>query len=157
MYRWIGLFVGLLWFSAASATPELSLETGAGIFYNKESNLVLLGVTEPAPRFLNQKSYHQFNIGHWDGPCAASFIGLSKGLQWDFDNSFVRLSTGGSLISDTSYRLSTAFQFYEQFMINFSFDKSSTIGLSYRHWSNAYIKEPNFGMDFVGVQVQLKW
>ena len=157
MYRWIGLLAGFLWVSAASASPDITFEAANGIFYNKESNLVLLGVTVPADPFLNQKSYHQFNVGRWDGPCAASFIGLSKGLQWDFENTFVRLSTGGSLISDTSYRLSTAFQFYEQFMINFSFNKSSTIGLSYRHWSNAYIKEPNFGMDFAGVQVQLRW
>ena len=157
MYRWTGIFACLLWAGVASAQPEITLEAATGVFYNKESNLLLLGITAPAGSFLNQKSYHQLNIGGWDGPRSAALIGFSKGLQWDFSKTILRVSTGASLVSQTSDRLSTAFQFYEQFMINFRLSKSATIGFSYRHWSNANIKRPNFGMDFAGIQTQLKW
>ena len=148
---------GLLWAGVASAQPEVTLEAATGVFYNKESKLLLLGVTTPERSFLNQKSYHQLNIGGGDGPRSATFVGFSKGLQWDLPTKFLRVSTGASLVSQTSDRLSTAFQFYEQFMINFRLSKSATLGFSYRHWSNANIKRPNFGMDFAGIQMQLKW
>ena len=157
MYKWTGIFAGLLWVSVASAQPEIILEAATGVFYNKESNLLLLGVTTPARPFLKQKSYHQLNIGGWDGPRSATFVGFSKGFQWDLPNTTLRVSTGASLISQTSDRLSTAFQFYEQFMINFRLSKSASLGLSYRHWSNANIKLPNDGMDFAGIQTELKW
>jgi len=52
--------------------------------------------------------------------------------------------------------LSTAFQFYEQAMVRRQFGNHG-IALSYRHWSNAYIKRPNYGMDFLGVQMDLNW
>ena len=31
------------------------------------------------------------------------------------------------------------------------------LGLSYRHWSNARIKTPNVGMNFLGLQIQTTW
>lgn len=151
------MIAGLLWAGVATAQPELTLEAATGVFFNKESNLLLLGVTAPARSFLRQKSYHQLNIGGWDGPRSAALVGVSKGLQWNLPKTILRVSTGVSLVSQTSDRLSTAFQFYEQFMINFRLSKSATIGLSYRHWSNANIKLPNYGMDFAGIQTELKW
>ncbi|MEE9595841.1 MAG: acyloxyacyl hydrolase [Acidiferrobacterales bacterium] len=57
---------------------------------------------------------------------------------------------------ETSEMLSTAFQFYEQAMARRQFGNHG-IALSYRHWSNAYIKRPNYGMDFLGVQMDLNW
>jgi len=69
-------------------------------------------------------------------------------------NLHVRLSTGVSLISETSEMLSTAFRFYEQAMVRKQFGNHG-IALSYRHWSNAYIRRSNYGMDFLGVQMDL--
>lgn len=157
------LLAGLL-FNATSvasmdipAQPDLSLEISPGAFYNRESNLVLLGYTEPAPTLWGEKSFRQFNLGAWDGPGSASIIGFSRGIQWDQGNgSFIRVSTGTSLISATGVRLSTAFQFYEQFMIQKNIGNLS-FSLSYRHWSNASIKRPNYGMDFLGGHVEYSW
>lgn len=137
--------------------PEINVEISSGALYNKQSDLVLLGYTLPAPSLFGLKSYHQVNVGAWDGQLSASVVGIARGLQWDQeDGSFVRLSTGTSLISNTSYRLSTAFQFYEQL----TFQKNMgnfTYGVSYRHWSNAFIKRPNYGMDFFGGHVEYRW
>jgi len=148
-----GLFALSLFFINNVQAADVTMEVGSGSFYTKDTNLVLLGATTPADPFLGMKSYHQFNAGGWTGPRNAYLAGMAKGLQWDFANTYVRLSTGGSLISNTSDRLSTAFQFYEQFMVRYN-AKGLNIALSYRHWSNAYIKEPNYGMDFLGLQIE---
>ena len=163
MKRILVMLAGSL-FSVASAAsmemappPELSVEISQGALYNRNSDLVLLGYTQPAPEFLGQKSYRQINVGAWDGPISASIVGIARGIQWDHGNgSFIRLSTGTSLISDTSYRLATAFQFYEQFLIQKNVGNLS-FSLSYRHWSNAFIKRPNYGMDFLGGHIEYKW
>ena len=146
------LILGLFYIHSAQA--EMTMEVGGGAFDTKNANLLLLGITVPANQFLGLKSYHQLNVGGWDGPRGASLAGVAKGVQWDFGGgTYVRLSSGPSLISNTSDRLSTAFQFYEQFMIRHE-AKGMNIALSYRHWSNAFIKTPNFGMDFIGFQVE---
>jgi hypothetical protein len=146
------LMLSLLFIHSAQAV-DMAMEIGSGTFYTKDTNLLLVGITAPADPFLGTNSYHQLNIGGWTGPRNASVVGVAKGLQWDFAHTYVRLSTGGSLISNTSDRLSTAFQFYEQFMIRYN-AKGLNIALSYRHWSNANIKEPNYGMDFLGLQIE---
>lgn len=88
---------------------------------------------------------------------APRIVGIARGIQWDQgDGLFIRLSTGTSLISDTSIRLSTAFQLYEQFMAQKNLGNLS-IAVSYRHWSNASMKRPNLGMDFLGGHLEYKW
>ncbi len=163
MKRIVMIVAGLIFSGTGAASielpepPEISLEISQGTFYNQNSDLVLLGYTESAATFLGQKSYQQINIGAWDGPISASIVGVARGVQWDKGNgSFIRLSTGTSVISDTSYRLSTAFQFYEQFLIQKNVGNMS-FSVSYRHWSNAFIKRPNHGMDFLGGHLEYKW
>ena len=159
MYRAaIVLFVSLFHLSSAYAydEPEISMEVGTGIRNTESTNLYLLGVTVPARPLFDTKSYVQYNAGGWDGPNKSSLVGIARGLQWNNKNTRVRLSTGGSFISDTSNRLSTSFQFYEQFMIEHK-SGNSTVALSYRHWSNAYMKLPNLGMDFLGLQVKTRF
>ena len=137
------------------ARAEITVELGAGLGYTN-SNLLLLGLTQPTQPFLGVKTYTQYNVGAWDGRREASVVGVAKGLEWGLGSARVRLSTGGSFISETNSRLSTNFEFYEQLMLQHrvaDFD----IALSYRHWSNANMRSPNLGMDFIGVQVEHRW
>lgn len=149
----VGIVGGLAVSGAARA--EVTVELGAGIGYTN-SNLLLLGLTEPARPVLGVRTYTQYNLGAWDGRREASVLGVAKGLEWGLGSARMRLSTGGSFISETNSRLSTNFEFYEQLMLQHrlaDFD----IALSYRHWSNANVRRPNLGMDFVGVQVEHRW
>jgi hypothetical protein len=150
--------VSSLFFSSVYAynDMEISMEVGTGIRTTENANLYLLGFTFPAKPILDIKSYVQYNAGGWDGDRKSSIVGIARGLQWDNKHTRVRLSTGGSLLSDTSDRLSTNFQFYEQFMVEYR-SKQTSVALSYRHWSNAYMKLPNYGMDFFGLQVETKF
>lgn len=140
---------------AAPAQAEVTVELGAGVGYTN-GNLLLLGFTEPTRPLWGVSTYTQYNVGGWDGRREASVLGVAKGLEWALGRARLRLSTGASLISETNSRLSSNFEFYEQLMLQHrlaDFD----IALSYRHWSNANIKSPNLGMDFIGVQVEHRW
>lgn len=152
---WLGLSVAGGLVASGAATARVTVELGAGIGYTN-SNLLLLGLTEPTRPFFGIQTYTQYNAGAWDGRREASVVGVAKGLEWALGGTRVRLSTGGSFISETNSRLSTNFEFYEQLLLQHrlaDFD----IALSYRHWSNANMRSPNLGMDFVGVQVEHSW
>ena len=68
---------------------------------------------------------------------------------------FVEASIGVRLLSHTrispTRTLSTAFQFSDQLGLGVQWgrDARSTLGVRYQHISNAGIKKPNPGMDFV--------
>jgi hypothetical protein len=146
----------LIWTPAAYADADVSLEIATGVHRTEDSTLFLFDLTRPANALLGQNSYWQFNAGGWSGDYEAGVVGVARGLQWDREDFHARLSVGVSLISETSEMLSTAFQFYEQAMVRKGFG-SHGIALSYRHWSNAYIKRPNRGMDFLGIEMDLNW
>jgi hypothetical protein len=146
--------VGLLCLSSANA--QVTVEVDHGFMQSTDADLVLLGFTVPAEPLFGSNSYYQFNIGGWTGPRNASVVGAARGLQWDFRHTMVRLSLGASLISNTSDLLSTPFEFYEQFLIERHI-RGLDLGLSYRHWSNAGLKSPNVGMNFLGLQIQVTW
>ncbi len=154
---WIQLTFGcgLALFVADAARAELSIEVGAGVFYT-ESTLVLLGLTQPANSLFGVHSYWQYNAGGWDGRRETSLMGLARGLEWRLPRTRLRLSSGASYISSTNGRLSSNFEFYEQFLIQRRI-ADTNVALSYRHWSNANIRQPNLGMDFVGLQVEKTW
>lgn len=156
MFRILIVGLGLLVTSTAWGEWERAAEVATGVFYNQDSSLVVMSATAPSRPFLGQNSYYQLNVGSWGGPYAASFVGFAKGLQWGRSNMYVRLSSGGSLISATSERLSTSFQFYEQLMVHRRIGRGG-VALSYRHWSNAGLKKPNLGMDFIGLQIDIDW
>lgn len=148
-----GIFVLLL--TPLSAPAQVSFEVGAGVGYT-DSRLILFGVTQPTAPLLGMESYLQYNFGAWDGRRETSVIGAAKGLQWRLGNNLVRVSAGASLISNTDARLATNFEFYEQLLLQQRFG-SFDVAVSYRHWSNADLKEPNLGMDFIGLQMEQKW
>jgi hypothetical protein len=144
----------LIWMPATQAA--ISVEVATGVHRTEDATLLLLDLTRPADPLFGQKSYWQFNAGGWSGDHKSGVLGVARGLQWDRENLHVRLSAGASLISETSEMLSTSFQFYEQAMVRTEFGNHG-IALSYRHWSNAYIKRPNYGMDFLGLEVDFNW
>ncbi|MEN9658431.1 MAG: hypothetical protein RL571_1896 [Pseudomonadota bacterium] len=82
---------------------------------------------------------------------------LETGTQW-----FVEAGVGGHLFSRTDYAkrgpFSTAFQFGEQFGAGVRFGEQSAqdLTLMYQHHSNADIKTPNYGADFVVLRYGFK-
>jgi len=140
-----------------SAKAQVTVEIDPGVKQATDTTLLLLGFTIPAEPLFGTDSYYQFNAGGWTGEKSAYSIGVARGLQWDLGRrTTMRVSLGGSLISNTSDLVSTPFEFYEQFLIERRI-RGLDLGLSFRHWSNAGIKKPNVGMNFIGLQIQAMW
>lgn len=154
MKRILSIAALLLWMPATHA--DIGVEIGTGVHRTEDTTLLLLDLTRPASSLFGQDSYWQFNAGGWSGEHATSLVGVARGLEWDRETFHVRLSAGISLISETSEMLSTALQFYEQAMVRKQFGNHG-VALSYRHWSNGYIKRPNHGMDFLGIETDFHW
>lgn len=112
-------------------------------------------------------SYVEASIGHWaiETPyggrdiAAVSQIGLTPVLRWQRPDSrwFAEAGIGLNLIGPTyragTKRFSTAFNFGDHLAIGRQFEGGHEIALRVQHFSNAGIKQPNPGEDFV----QLRW
>lgn len=75
---------------------------------------------------------------------------------------FVEAAIGAHLLSTThidNRRMSTAFQFGEQLALGVRVPGRLPLAISLRaeHVSNGGIKEPNPGVNFLGLRVQLEW
>lgn len=155
MKRVIALSALVLSCAASSARADLNVEMGTGAFSTRDTGYVLAGYSMPASPVFGIRSYHEVDVGAWTGTRSATIVGVAKGLKFQVGESFeCRLSTGGSLISHTNDRVSTPFEFYEQVMLRY-LTQGTEMAVSYRHWSNADMKAPNLGMDFIGVQVKM--
>ena len=110
MKRILIIAVLLIWMPATHA--DISVEIATGVHRTEDATLLLLDLTRPADRLFGQKSYWQFNAGAWSGEHEASVVGVARGLQWDRENLHVRLSTGVSLVCETSEMLAPALLFY---------------------------------------------
>lgn len=82
--------------------------------------------------------------------------------QYDSLQPFVEAGIGAHLLSTTridSRDMSTAFQFGEQLAVGVRVPGSVPLAISLRaeHVSNGGIKQPNPGVTFLGVRVQLDW
>lgn len=142
---------------AADKNPKLTVEIGGGLNNTRNSELVLLGLMYDNAPLFGIDSYTQVNLGGWRGRTEAATVGVAKGLRWQWGDTRVHASLGGSLVSDTDdAQLSTAFQFYEQLAVQRQFGDIGA-ALSYRHWSNGGIKKPNGGMNFLGVEFAYRW
>lgn len=138
----------------AGGFDQFTLELGGGVNHTRQTELLLLGAGKDTAPFFGVDTYTQLNLGGWTGRYESATVGVAKGLQWRWGATRLRASLGASLISDTEEdRLSTAFQFYEQLALQRRFGEVG-VALSFRHWSNARIKLPNGGMNFLGVELE---
>ena len=66
-----------------------------------------------------------------------------------------RFFTGPALISTTDQRLSSVFQFKHDLGVGFKDKRNVGIGINYSHVSNANLKLPNLGRDFIQLRVEI--
>ena len=86
-------------------------------------------------------------------------IGSTPVFRWENDNKkgiYVEGGIGASLFSKTynnnGNRMSTAFEFADHIGIGYVFNNNFDLGLRLQHYSNAGIKKPNNGENFVVVR-----
>lgn len=83
-------------------------------------------------------------------------IGLTPVLRFRKDTmkgAYIELGIGYHLLSkiynNDTYQLSTAFQFGDHVGIGYVFDNNWEFGAKIQHFSNAGIKQPNHGVNFI--------
>jgi hypothetical protein len=150
--RFFALILGL---AAVGARAEVAVEVGSGINATN-AQLVLAGLRLPASPLFGKQSYFELNAGGWDGPTGTALVGAARGVELGGERLRFAGSVGVSLISQTSEVLGSAFQFYEQVQLRYRFHRTD-VGTFYRHWSNASVKQPNYGADFAGIVTSFRW
>jgi hypothetical protein len=100
-----------------------------------------------------------FEVGYYADNTAVSrnnaFIDYMLGVEAKSKSMFISGNSGIGFLSKTDPLLSTSFQFIHELtfgMYEYNETNKSKIGLSYRHISNAGIKQPNFGRDFIAIK-----
>ena len=89
---------------------------------------------------------------------SAGYASASLGIEpkfsdWFYINSF----WGVALITNTDTQLSTPYEFMQDLGVGVKDSRGVRIGTGYKHISNAGIKQPNRGRDFLFINLQIPW
>ena len=116
---------------------------------------------------MHLNGYWDLNLGYWHGDSYEDrdasqnigVIGITPVFRWENDNKkgiYVEGGIGASLFSKTynnnGNRMSTAFEFADHIGVGYVFNNNFDLGLRLQHYSNAGIKKPNSGENFVIVR-----
>lgn len=80
-------------------------------------------------------------------------LGIEPRLGWFYIHSF----WGVALITSPDSMLSTPYQFSQDFGLGVGDTRGVRVGAGYKHLSNAGIKSPNKGRDFMYLSLQIPW
>jgi lipid A 3-O-deacylase len=151
----------------AHAIDSFTLEGGVG----KEAQIVRAGVQwNWDSRWFQSNGNHI--SGYWDVSAARwrgtrykntdgrhqyiTSVGVTPVFRWQQDNLKGFYAEGGvgvnllsELYDNDGSQLATRFEFGDHIGIGYVFDSKLDLGLKYLHYSNAGIKEPNDGADFI--------
>lgn len=175
--RWTALIgVAMLGFVLpASAIDSMSFEAGAG----SRVEMVRVGAQwDWQSRWFQSNGSHvggywDLSVAQWRGTRYQGIpgqhqnitsVGLTPTLRWQRDDKqgwYAEVGIGANLLSklydNNGNRLSTRFQFGDHIALGYVFNKNLDIALKVHHYSNAQIKQPNDGADFVGLRVKHKF
>jgi hypothetical protein len=156
---------------AQDSALSASVEVGSG----ENVRMVRLGVQgKTAYRWLEGDGKHlgaywDASIGYWRGSAYngvsgqrqhISNIGFTPVLRYARDDGRGWYAEGGigfhllsELYNNNEKRLSTAFQFGDHLGTGYVFDNGWDLGVKLQHFSNASVKKPNDGVNFLVVKL----
>lgn len=105
-------------------------------------------------------TYWEASLSRWNPDGRENWVGaLGVAARYEFSGApYVEYGLGGAYLSDLhvakNRRVGSNFQFANRFEVGYRFGRAreNELGLAYWHYSNAGIKNPNPGMDFVSVR-----
>ena len=152
---------------AAQAVDSFTVEAGAG----EEVQIVRAGVQwNWEQRWFQSNGNHiggywDLSIAQWRGTKHQNVdgknqyitsIGITPVFRWqrdDLKGFYGEVGVGANLLSElynnNNKKLSTAFEFGDHIGFGYVFNNDVEIGIKYLHYSNAGIKKPNDGADFI--------
>lgn len=115
-------------------------------------------------------AYWDLNLAHWrgerfrdipDARLSLNSIGITPVLRLQNDSLkglYAEIGIGAHILSahydNNGHQLSTRFQFGDHLGIGYVFRNNVELGLKIQHFSNAGIKKPNDGVDFLFIGVR---
>lgn len=129
-----------------------NLHYAFGVDEAKETRVFSLGVTYPHTGLIQKR----IDVGGWISDPSSSFYStLQIGTTASNSVFYAEVFSGPALISNTDNRLSTVLQFKHDIGIGVVGKDKVGIGINYSHLSNAGIKLPNAGRDFILVKLTI--
>jgi lipid A 3-O-deacylase len=158
--------------TSGHAIDSFSVEAGVG----EKVQLVRLGTQwNWESRWFESNGSHvggywDLSVARWRGTSYKNMegrhqninsIGITPVFRWQQDNKkglYAEAAVGANLLSDlydnNGTQLSTRFEFGDHAGIGYVFDSKLDIALKIIHYSNAGIKEPNDGENFISLRVR---
>lgn len=104
---------------------------------------------------------YQYEVGGWvdtagDGRKSSGYGAYQLGVQTD-GPVFARVMAGPALVTNPDSYLGGPVAFTEDFYFGLSGNNKNTVGVMYKHISNAGLEQPNIGRDLAGVQISIPW
>jgi hypothetical protein len=134
--------------NANSSVGDFSVMKGLALGY--QSSALFLATRLEAGAYADQSNRK--------GARSSGFGFAGIGVQPEYGPLYVNFFQYVGLIGSPDTVLGGLFQFSEEAGIGIKDERNGTsVGLFYKHISNAGISSPNFGRDFVGIQAMIPW
>lgn len=91
--------------------------------------------------------------GHYTGAKPGEFVAGGLILDLKLTEKYVSYSLGPCLITPTDTLLGGNFQIYHKFAIGYRDTQDKRIGLFLKHFSDAGMVKPNYGRNFLGLEI----
>lgn len=162
----LGLLVGM---SAAASEPfivdvptvkanEFQFKYGIGIELPRTYTAEVKHFSFEYSMRLGELFRHKGAIGLWadahDDRSSAGYASYSVGVRVEPAFLFLESYWGVSYVTHQDGRISLSFpNFVQDLGVGFRDSKGRTLGFNYKHFSNAGLKSPNRGRDFITIHV----
>lgn len=165
------LLAALLLHTACWALDGVSIAGGSNLdIHNKGFDFLQISIRDSFDgrwfenRTGSMVAYWDASITRWNPQSHENWVGaLGVAARYEFRKSgtwapYVEYGLGGALVSNLKIadhrRFSTHFQFANRLEIGNRFGSAQEheVGLAFWHYSNAYIKKPNPGVDFISLR-----
>lgn len=153
----LSLFVGL---NAYAQQDQIVIDGGLGEFDTKGTSVSQVKFGKIGwQEDLWYSLKHRINIGEWldnrgEGYNNSAFTGYQLGFEVRNDIFEASIWSGPTLITTPDASLGGRFQFNETVFFGLVDKDGNAIGVSYNHFSSAGLEMPNYGKDFMGVEIK---
>lgn len=152
MSKYILLF---LFISISSFSQVIGFKEGVGITNSLNGNIGIFSVSYEDK--YNNIAMQKTELGLWTDSIknhsGSGYGAYSLGIKVKPDSFYLEAYLGGAFITNTDKLLSTHFEFMHDLGFGLQ-SKRKSIGLNFKHLSNAGIKKPNIGRNFLQISVK---
>lgn len=145
----------LLILPLSANSQVLGFKEGIGITNSLNGNIAVFSASYEDK--YNHIAMQKTEFGLWTDKAknhsGSGYGAYSLGIKVKPNSFYLEAYLGGALISDTDKLLSTHFEFMHDLGLGLQSERKS-IGLNFKHLSNAGIKKPNIGRNFLQISVK---